>query len=485
MLSPDGQYDGTFIMRLIRDQMWKKYTKETPQHLVEWTKFERIQESQDYLSEIENELELFANPDKRPVPKTFNYAWVSETTVAPPPVIPDVDVFAEKDETGHPVYEIFRQYKESIEKLNDLIRLKHFFYINKNEIMRTWVQLIISKAHAMSIQKKYDQYSPHDKRSMAVMDAILQIFESNRSGHTPDEFTAFKADAFQMLAKLSVPIPVAPRDAADTAMADDGPQSPQYMPTSPSDNPDSPTYKPTYNEKILGAEHYARAIQKVAVQLSSNITKDSDADSVVFDNGFQILRRSKYLIWWYIEELKKSPVPFSKEGDLEAGILKKMRRLMNFEDQTTWFEYLRAFDAESDEQQELLEILHNHEGRPLSPSYSPTSPSYSPTSPSYKPTSPSYQNPPDSPTPTKTEEQTDEDNLPADAHPKPDIESDKDEKRQRFATPSAQPVKSGRQKNKIGRKLIQHRNPAHTQEKTHASDIHLLLARLALYSRDE
>jgi hypothetical protein len=375
MLSPDGQYDGTFIMRLIRDQMWKKYTEETPQHLLEWTKFERIEQSQDYLSEIENELELLANPEKRPVPKTFNYAWGPETAVAPPTDMPD----------------------------------------------------------------------------------------------------------------------------SDTAMADDRPQSPQYTPTSPSYNLDSPTYKLTYDQKLLGGELYARAIQKVAAQLSSNITKDSDADSVHFDNGFDILKRSKYLIWWYVEELKKSPVPFSKEGDLEAGILKQMRKRMHFQERTTWVEYLRAFDAESDAQPQLLKILYDDETtRPPSPSYSPTSPSYrpdspsyrpdspsyAPTSPSYAPTSPSYQNPPDSPTPTKTEEQTDEDNLPADAHPKPDIESDKDEKRQRRATPSAQPVKSGRQKHQIGRKLIPHRNP-HTQEKTQKSDIRLLLARLAIYSRDE
>jgi hypothetical protein len=215
---------------------------------------------------------------------------------------------------------------------------------------------------------------------------------------------------------------------------------------------------------------YARAIRKVAAQLSSNITTDSDADSVVFDNGFQILRRSKYLIWWYIEEFHKSPVHFSKEGDLEAGILKHMSRKMDFGNRTSWFTYLHAFDAESDAQPEYLEIERVDETRPLSPSYSPTSPSYAPTSP----------------TPTKTEEQTDEDNLPADAHPKPDIESDKDEKRQRRATPSAQAVKSGRQKNQNGRKVyLGPRNTSHTRKKTHDSDIRLLLARLAIYSRDE
>jgi hypothetical protein len=488
--------------------MWKKYTKETPQHLVEWTKFERIQESQDYLSEIENELELW--------PYTPN---------------PDVDVFAEKDETGQPVYEIFRIYAKSIEDMIESLRLRLWmsYYDNEDQKIQTYVRQIIEIAHGTLHQKKYNQYSLHDKRTMAVMDAILQIFESNRSGHTQDEFTAFKADAFQMLAKLSVPIPVDPRDAADTDMADESytPKSPQYTPISPSyyhtvatptvpaqeykppvapppvipdvnifaEKGNSPTYKPTYNQKLLGGELYARAIQKVAVQLSSNITKDSDADSVVFDNGFQILRRSSYLIWWYIEELKKSPIPFSKEGDLEAGILKQMRKRMHFQERTTWFEYLRAFDAESDEQPELLQILQNDEGRPPSPSYSPTSPSYRPTSPSYRPdspsytpTSPSYQNPPDSPTPTKTEEQTDEDKLPAGAHPKPDIESDKGEKRQRHATdPSTQPVKSRRptNNNQNGRKVYVTPRNTTNRKNTNGSDIRLLLARLALYSRDE
>jgi hypothetical protein len=122
MLSPDGQYDDTFIMRLIRDQMWKKYTKETPQHLVEWTKFERIQESQDYLSEIENELKLW--------PYTPN---------------PDVDVFAEKDETGQPVYEIFRIYAKSIEDMIESLRVRGnmIYYDNEDQKIQTYVRQII------------------------------------------------------------------------------------------------------------------------------------------------------------------------------------------------------------------------------------------------------------------------------------------------------------------------------------------------------
>jgi citrate synthase len=110
------------------------------------------------------------------------------------------------------------------------------YYDNEDQKIQTYVRQIIEIAHGTLHQKKYNQYSLHDKRTMAVMDAILQIFESNRSGHTQDEFTAFKADAFQMLAKLSVPIPVDPRDAADTDMADESytPKSPQYTPISPS-----------------------------------------------------------------------------------------------------------------------------------------------------------------------------------------------------------------------------------------------------------
>ena len=69
-------------------------------------------------------------------------------------------------------------------------------------------------------------------------------------------------------------------------------------------SPHSPSYIPMTNEQSLGV-YWTRAIRKVAEQLSSNITKDSDAISVHFDNGFEKLNRSKYLIEWYIAELKK------------------------------------------------------------------------------------------------------------------------------------------------------------------------------------
>jgi hypothetical protein len=118
--------------------------------------------------------------------------------------------------------------------------------------MQKWVCLMIEIASGLCIQKKYNQYSLHDQRSMGVMDAILKIFE-HRSDLTPEEFTAFKAHAFQKLAKLSVPIPVIPTDVEDSVKGDAEkptsapmitPQSPSYTPTSPSYNPGSPTYEP-------------------------------------------------------------------------------------------------------------------------------------------------------------------------------------------------------------------------------------------------
>jgi len=235
MLSPDGRYDATFIMRLIRDQMWKKYTQGTTKHERDWKKFETIQESQDYFSIIENELDLFEHPEKRPPAPVSHYE--------PPP---------------------FYQARETL-------------------------------------------------------------------------------------------------------------------------------------------SHYASVFKKIAAELWK-ITKDSDVKSIHFENGFEHLNLSLYLIRWYIADLKS--IAENHFYYLDERIKDMMAR--NYFE-INWTEYLEAFDAEPEKQQEYLlkaqaeEISRGpvptyvaptktEETRPVSPSYSPTSPSYSPTSPSYSPTSPTYHN---------------------------------------------------------------------------------------------
>ncbi len=123
----------------------------------------------------------------------------------------------------------------------------------------------------------------------------------------------------------------------------------------------SPGYAPTSPTFDFMRPIYRDAIHKVAAQLSSNITKDSDADSVRFDNGFEILNRSKYLIKWYIEELNKNPVPFSYEGDIEAGVIGQMGLEQNFNDNGSWALYLEAFDADSETQSKDLELMRLHQ----------------------------------------------------------------------------------------------------------------------------
>ena len=289
MLSPNGLYDATFIMRLIRDQMWKKYTQET-QHDLEWTAFDKIKPSQDHFSEIENELELFENPDKRPpapVRKTVPVAppdWGPAPAYVPPSVVlftPDVqDVFAEKDEKGDHPYKQFNQYKEAIKKLNESLRLRRLpphstHYVNYDKKIQKYVREIMETCGNRF--SKYDQYSPNDQRSIEVMDAILRIVESYRISHTEAVFTTLKAECFQFLRKLSVPtvpIPVIPTNAGDTDTADaekskgtapqnlervdeTRPASPSYSPTSPSYSPTSPSYVQPEDEPRPGTPSYS------------------------------------------------------------------------------------------------------------------------------------------------------------------------------------------------------------------------------------
>jgi hypothetical protein len=204
---------------------------------------------------------------------------------------------------------------------------------------------------------------------------------------------------------------------------------------------------------------YEDAIQKVAAQLSSNITNDSDADSVRFDNGFEILNRSKYLIKWYIEELNKNPVPFSHEGDLEAGVRKQMELKLNFND--NWSLYLKAFDPDSETQSKDLEFMRLHQRTP-SPSFSPTSPSFHPVSPSYV-------------FPRIPEE--DHSPPPEDDSFMPDSASESQDKRRKREEEETHRLPRPR----YHPDTLRHKPPPLSLTR----EIRLLLTRLALYSRDE
>ena len=80
MLSPNRQYDATFIMRMIRDQMWKKYIAADLK--TDWDDFDSIPFSQDYFSEIEKDMELWEHPQNRK--KKIMYGpWASVTVPVP------------------------------------------------------------------------------------------------------------------------------------------------------------------------------------------------------------------------------------------------------------------------------------------------------------------------------------------------------------------------------------------------------------------
>ena len=194
---------------------------------------------------------------------------------------------------------------------------------------------------------------------------------------------------------------------------------------------------------ILETEPYKDSIRKVADQLSK-ITRGSQVDSVHFDNGFEILTRSNYLIYFYIHELNENPIHVFKEGELETWVLTKMSEQHYFSDDITWVEYLDAFVADPEIQPGLLNELKRTGA---------TSPSSNPTSPSYRP---------------KTDE-------------------DEDEATRSPSNTPRSPSNAQKTDEYEDKELKSQGNPEHVHKRPRplTSNIRLLLAKLALYAHDE
>ena len=132
---------------------------------------------------------------------------------------------------------------------------------------------------------------------------------------------------------------------------------------------------------------YKGAIQKLAKELSKMHGLENLLDWH-FDNGFEVLQRSKYLMGKYVHSKYHDKDFFDTDTKREIFVVIEMdyckRTWPGDVNGDGWLEYLRYFAIDD------LKGARQRFDRESTPSYSPISPSYNPDSPSYAPRSPSY-----------------------------------------------------------------------------------------------
>ena len=224
MLSPNGQDDATFIMRMIRDQLWKKYI--TPQQKLEWDSFNRIPFSQDYFSEIEKEVELWEHPGNRKKKVIYE---LSQYASAIGKIAAEL-LKITKNHADH-----FENGFEILAKSKYLIR----WYNGKDDI-ETAVKIMIQRCMDWSsdAKMKWVKYLEAFDADPEKQREYLMKMHAQEISCPPQQYEPPAWEEQPARAPTEAPKP-------DVDMADaEAPHSPSYTPTSPSYNPVSPSYKP-------------------------------------------------------------------------------------------------------------------------------------------------------------------------------------------------------------------------------------------------
>jgi hypothetical protein len=131
---------------------------------------------------------------------------------------------------------------------------------------------------------------------------------------------------------------------------------------------------------------YKEAIQKLAKELSKISGEKNTTPNWHFDNGFEVLERSKYLQFLYRRKIYNDKNFFDTDTKREIFVVISMDYCKyDWPGDTKgdgWLEYLRYFASDD------LQGARQRFDRESSPSYSPTSPSYDPNYPTYVERSP-------------------------------------------------------------------------------------------------